>query len=77
MRQPDTLEDNEEVGIYPVFRVRPSGFEPETCGLRDRNRGVQGVTDGPLTWCYVSAPSIELGVSRPSIAEIVGRIVGE
>ena len=24
-------------------RVRPSGFEPETCGLRVRGRGVRGV----------------------------------
>ena len=29
--------------VVSTDRVRPSGFEPETCGLRDRCRGVQGV----------------------------------
>jgi len=39
--------------------VRPSGFEPETCGLRVRCRGVRAVPTSPLTCDYVHAPSIE------------------
>jgi hypothetical protein len=35
------------------------------------------VSCGPLNCYYVHAPSMELGVSRPRIAEMVGRIVGE
>ena len=31
----------------------------------------------PLNWYYVWASSMEFGVSRPSMAEIVGRILGE
>jgi hypothetical protein len=59
-----------------AHRVRPSGFEPETCGLRVRGRGVQGVRIRPLNWESIFGPSIGLSVSRPDIAEIVGRIVG-
>jgi hypothetical protein len=32
--------------------VRPSGFKPETCGLRPMP-GVHGVLYGPLTWYCV------------------------
>ena len=53
-----------------------SEFEPETCGLRVRGRGVRAVRLRPLTCYSVFAWSIELGVSRPNIAEIVGWIVG-
>ena len=58
------------------FLVRPSGFEPETCGLRVRGRGVQGVRIRLLSWDSIFGLSIELSVSRPYIAEIVGEIVG-
>ena len=34
-------------------QLRPSGFEPETCGLRVRFRGVQVVPFSPLSCCYV------------------------
>jgi hypothetical protein len=32
---------------FPAAEVRPSGFEPETCGLRVRGRGVHRVCLGP------------------------------
>jgi hypothetical protein len=35
--------------------VRPSGFEPETCGLRVRVRGVQGAVPDAMNWGDVSA----------------------
>ena len=57
--------------------MRPSGFEPETCGLRDRYPFVHGVLYSPLTCGYVQTSSIRIAVSRPSIAEIVGRIMGD
>ena len=43
--------------------VRPSGFEPETCGLRVRYRGVQSVPQRLLSCGYVLPSSMELGVS--------------
>jgi len=55
----------------------PLGIRTETCGLRDRSRGVQSVLICPLTCGYVLTPSVELSASRPRIAEIVGRIVGK
>ena len=63
--------------MRPSTLVRPSGFEPETCGLRVRGRGIHGVRLSPVTCGYVLVPSTELGVSRPSIAEIVGWIMGK
>ena len=45
--------------------VRPSGFEPETCGLGVRRRGVHWVHSRPLSCGYVQSPSIVLGGSTP------------
>ena len=56
--------------------MRPPGFEPGTCGLRVRGRGVQGVLSSPLTRGSIFGLSIELGASSPNDAEIVGSIVG-
>ena len=57
--------------------VAGGGFEPETCGLRDRCPCVQGVLYSPLSCGYVRTPSMEIAVSRPSIAEIVGQTMGD
>jgi hypothetical protein len=57
--------------------VRPSGFEPETCGLRLRGGGVHGVRLSPLISGYVQTSSMKLGISRPRIVQVVGRIMGD
>ena len=51
-----TSADGSEANNSDRPRVRPSGFEPETCGLRDRSRGVQGVRICPLTCRGTSKP---------------------
>ena len=45
----DTVPENEPDQGISAARVRPSGFEPETCGLRVRGGGVQAVHLSPLT----------------------------
>ena len=53
-------------------------------GIRTRNLRIKrpiplvhGVLYSPLTCGYVQTSSIRIAVSRPSIAEIVGRIMGD
>ena len=57
----DTVDPQAEVPTHDLD-VRPSGFEPETCGSRVRGRGVHGVRFCQLSCVYVQTPSIELRV---------------
>ena len=53
----DALSEIPSDEDFSAVRVRPSGFEPETCGLRVRCRGVRGMPVGPLTCGYVQDSS--------------------
>jgi hypothetical protein len=59
-----------------TFAVRPLGFEPRTCGLRDGYGRVRAVRSGAMNCGFVQS-GVHQGVLRPPrIARIAGWIVG-
>jgi hypothetical protein len=58
-----------------VFLVRPSGFEPETCGLRGRCCRVHRVGSGAFTCGFVQSRVHQVKRFPARIADIAGWIV--
>jgi hypothetical protein len=63
-----------------AHRVRPSGFEPETCGLRVRGGGVCGVRlslwTASITFCYPASSSLSTQYGPHSGSDIGWRWPG-